>query len=254
MRKLVTLGAATALAGALAAGAHAGPAATDPSGNVSVVDVALSPPIAGSAARPVGATLTFHEFFGNRNGAVLPRVTKTTIKLPPGTRSNARLFPNCDLPDQPDEVGKDRCTKASRIGSGTVEVDARPALGEPLAGKLAAYNGELRGGKPTLILLATVVVGGSEVGGELNFQMRGSTLVSLPPPEGTPEGLFVITKVDAVIRATTVARRGGRRVRVSFIETPRVCRRGRWRSSSTQNFEGGGSLTAFDTAPCLSAR
>ena len=254
MRKVVTLGAATAVAAALAAGAHAGPASTDSNGNVSVLDVALSPPVASSRARPVGATLTFQEFFGNRNGAVLPRVTKTTIRLPPGTRSNGRLFPKCDLPDKPDEVGKSRCTNASRIGSGTVEVDPRPALKEPLAGKLAVYNGELRGGKPTLILLATVVVGGSKVRGELDFEMRGSTLVSLTQPQGTPQGLFVITKVDAVIRAKIIARRGGRRVRVSVIETPRICRRGRWRSRSTQAFQGGGSLTAFDTAPCRPAR
>jgi hypothetical protein len=98
-----------------------------------------------------------------------------------------------------------------------------------------------------------VVVGGNKVTGEVDFATRGSTLVSLPPPEGTPQGLFVITKVDAAIRATTIARRGGRRTRVSFIETPRVCRRGKWRSSSTQAFEGGGSLTAFDTAPCSPA-
>lgn len=253
MRKLVMLGSAAVLAAGLAAGAHAGPAATDSNGNVSVVDVELSPPVASTPARPVGATLTYHEFFGNRNGAVLPRVTKTTIKLPPGTRSNARLFRTCDLPDTPEEVGKSRCINASRVGSGTVEVDARPALAEPLGGKLAVYNGEPRGGKPTLILLATVVVGGNKVTGELDFATRGSTLVSLPPPEGTPQGLFVITKVDAAIRATTIARRGGRRTRVSFIETPRVCRRGTWRSSSTQAFEGGGSLTAFDTAPCSPA-
>jgi len=254
VRKLVMLASAAVLAAGLAAGAHAGPAATDPNGNVSVVDVALSPPVASTPARPVGATLTFHEFFGNRNGAVLPRVTTTTIRLPPGTRSNARLFRTCDLPDTPEAFGKSRCSNASRVGSGTVEVDARPAIAEPLGGKLAAYNGEPRGGKPTLILLATVVVGGNEVTGELDFAVRGSTLVSLPPPEGTPRGLFVITKVDTTIRATTIVRRGGRRTRVSFIETPRICRRGTWRSTSTQVFEGGGSLTAFDTAPCSPAR
>ena len=254
MRTLVTLGAAAALAVALAAMAHAGPAATDSNGNVSVLDVALSPPVAGSPTSRGGTKLTFHEFFGNRKGALLPRVTKTTIRLPPGTGSNGRLFPKCDLPDKPDEVGKDRCTKASRIGSGTVEVDARPTLEEPLVGKLVAHNGELRGGRPTLILLATVVVGGSEARGELDFEMRGSKLVSLVPPEGTPQGVFVITKVDAAIRATTILRRRGRRVRASLIETPRTCRRGTWRSSSTQAFEGGGRLTAFDTAPCLPAR
>jgi hypothetical protein len=254
VRKLVTLGAATASAAALAAGAHAGPAATDSEGNVSIVDIALSPPVASSLGRPVGATLTFHEFFGNRNGSLLPHVIKTTIRLPRGTRTNGRLFPKCDLPDNPDEVGKRRCSKRSRVGSGTLEVDARPALAQPLGGKLAAYNGELRDGRPTLILLATVVVGDSAVNGELDFQVRGSTLVSLPLPEGTPEGLFEITKVNAAIRASRVARRSGRRVRVNFVETPRICRRGTWRSSSTQAFEGGGSLTAFDTAACSPAR
>jgi hypothetical protein len=254
VRRLVTLGAATALVAGLAGGAHAGPAATDSDGNVSIVDIALSPPVASSPTRPVGATLTFHEFFGNRKGSLLPRVSKTTIRLPPGTRTNGRLFPKCDLPDNPDEVGRRRCTKRSRIGSGTLEVDARPTLEQPLGGKLAAYNGELRDGRPTLILLATVVVGGSPVRGELDFQVRGSTLVSLPLPAGTPQGLFVITKVNAAIRATTVVRRSGRRVRVNLIETPRICRRGTWRSSSTQAFEGGGSLTAFDTAACSPAR
>ena len=93
MRKLVTLGAVAAVGAGLAAGAHAGPAATDTDGNVSVLDVALSPPVAGSRANPVGATLTFHEFFGNRKGAVLPRVTKTTIRLPPGTAQQRPPLP-----------------------------------------------------------------------------------------------------------------------------------------------------------------
>ena len=253
MQKLVTLGAATTLAIALAAAAHAGEAATDSKGNVSVVDIALSPPVASSAAKPVGATLRFQEFFGNRNGALLPRVTKTTIRLPAGTRSNGRLFPRCELPDKPADVGAERCSRGSRIGSGSVEVDARPTIEGPLSGKLSVHNGEPRDGRPTLILLATVAFGGSEAKGELDFEVRGSTLASLPPPAGTPEGLFVITKVDVAVRATTTVSRRGRRVRVSFIETPRVCRRGTWRSSSTQDFEGGGSLTASDTAPCLPA-
>jgi hypothetical protein len=145
---LVMLGSAAVLAAGLAAEAHAGPAATDSNGNVSVVEVELSPPVASTPARPVGATLTYHEFFGNRNGAVLPRVTKTTIKLPPGTRSNARLFRTCDLPDTPEEVGKSRCINASRVGSGTVEVDARPALAEPLGGKLAATTASLGAASP----------------------------------------------------------------------------------------------------------
>jgi hypothetical protein len=254
MQKLAIMGAAAASAVALVSVARAGPAATDPNGNVSVVDIALSPPVASSRTAPVGATVSFHEFFGNRNGARLPRVTRTTIKLPAGTRENGRLFPKCALPKTPGELGSKRCTRASRMGTGTVEADARPTIEQPLAGQLVAYNGELRRGNPTLILLAEVTVGNSKVTGELDFEVRGSKLVSLDPPKGTPQGLFTITKVDTVLGRAIGVRRGGHRVRVSLFETPRTCGHGTWRSSSTQTFEGGGSLTAFDTAPCLSAR
>jgi hypothetical protein len=254
MLKLASAGAATALAVALVSVAHAGPAATDPHGNVSVVDIALSPPVASSRGAPVGATLNFQEFFGNRNGARLPRVTRTTIRLPAGTREKGRFFPKCSLPSTPGELGSRRCSRASRVGSGTVEADARPTIEQPLAGKLVAYNGELRRGHPTLILLAEVRVGSGKVMGELDFEIRGSTLTSLEPPKGTPQGLFTITKVNAVVSRTIKVPRRGHRVRVSLIETPHACRHGTWRSSSTQTFEGGGSLTAFDTAPCLSSR
>jgi hypothetical protein len=218
-----------------------------------VVDVALSPPIASSPGAPVGATLTFQEFFGNRNGAQLPRVTRTALEFPAGTRNNGRLFAKCDIPDSSAEVGKKRCSRASRIGSGSVEADARPSIEQPLAGKLVAYNGELHRGNPTVILLADVTVGGGVVTGELDFEMRGSTLISLAPPEGTPEGLFTITKVDLSVGKTIRVRRGGRRVRVSLINTPRTCRQGTWRTRATQTFEGGGTLTAFDTSPCVPA-
>jgi hypothetical protein len=253
MFKLVALAAAAVSAVALVSIAQAGPAATDGDGNVSVLDVALSPPVASSRRAPVGATLTFQEFFGNRNGAQLPRITRTTVELPAGTRSNGRLFVKCDLPDEASEVGTKRCPRASRIGSGTVEADARPTIQEPLSGELAAYNGELRNGNPTVILLADVNVRGSTVTGELDFEADGSTLRSLDPPAGTPQGLFTITKVDVAVRKTARIRRGGRRIRVDLIENPRTCRRGTWRSRSTQEFEGGGSIRALDTAPCVPA-
>jgi hypothetical protein len=99
-----------------------------------------------------------------------------------------------------------------------------------------------------------VTVGNGKVNGELDFELRGSTLTSIEPPKGTPQGLFTITKVNAVLRRTTFVRRRGRRVRISLFETPRTCLHGTWRSSSIQTFEGGGSLTAFDTTPCVAAR
>jgi hypothetical protein len=253
MLKLASIGAAAAAAAVLVSAAHAGPAATDSNGNVSVVDIGLSPPLAGTRAKPVGAKVTFQEFFGNRNGQPLPRVTRTVIEVPKGTRNNGRLFAKCPLPRTPEELGSKRCKRAARIGSGTVEADARPTIEEPLVGDLTVYNGGLRHGNPTLVLLADVKLGTGKVSGELDFEMRGTKLTSIDPPKGTPQGLFTITKVDVVLGKTVRLRRGGKRVRVSLFETPTVCRRGTWRSSSTQTFEGGGHLTAHDTAPCVAA-
>jgi hypothetical protein len=254
MLRAAGIGAAAATALALASVAYGGPAATDSNGNVSVVDIGLSPPVASSRRAPVGAEVTFHEFFGNRDGQPLPRVTRTVIEVPPGTRDNGRLFAKCPLPKTPEELGSKRCKRAARVGSGTVEADARPTIEEPLAGTLTVYNGGLRNGHPTLIMLADVRVGSGKASGELDFEVRGSKLTSLDPPEGTPQGLFTITKVDVLLGKTIRRRSGGKRVRVSLFETPRTCRHGTWRSRSTQTFEGGGHLTAVDTAPCVPAR
>src|SRR3954470_17737599 len=243
MLKLASIGAAAASAVALVSVAHAGPAATDSNGNVSVVDIALTPPVASSRRTPVGAEVSFHEFFGNRNGHPLPRVTRTVIEVPAGTRNNGRLFAKCPLPKTPEQLGSKRCKRAARVGSGTIEADARPTIEEPLVGELTVYNGALHNGNPTLVMLADVTVGNGKASGELDFEMRGSKLTSLDPPKGTPQGLFTITKVDVALAKTIHVRRGGKRVRVSLFETPRTCRRGTWRSSSTQIFEGSGHLT-----------
>src|SRR4051812_31485239 len=230
MSKLAVLGLVTIATAALAAGADAGPATTDSQGNVSTIDVGIAPPVSGR--RP--ARVTFQEFFGNRNGTKPPRALKTTITLTAGLRSNARLFAKCPLPATSSDVGKKRCKPSARVGGGTVEVDARPAVADPLPGTITAYNGTFRAGKPTLILLADVVVGGSTVTGELDFEFTGSKLTSLDAPQGTTPAPFTVTKVEMTVGRTIRVRRGGRRVRVSLLQTPPRCRGGLWHSSELQ--------------------
>jgi hypothetical protein len=202
-----------------------------------MIDVGVTPPRADS-----GATIRYHAFFGNRKGAVLPREAQNLIRLAEDFRLVGQAFPRCPLPRQASDFGAERCPQRAKVGEGTFEADARPALAEPVTGDFQIYNGERRGGKTTLILLAEAEVGSATVRSEVDYQYGGSRLRSLPPPEGTATGLYSVTKVFLKI--------GAKRFGKSFVKTPRGCR-GSWRFLETSFFEGGGSITARDTAACV---
>jgi hypothetical protein len=128
------------------------------------------------------------------------------------------------------------------VGEGTFEADARPTLDEPVTGSFQIYNGERRRGRTTLIFLAEAEVGRATVRSEVDYRYVGSTLRTIPPPEGTPTGLFTLTKVSLKL--------GGKFRGKSYVRTPRGCA-GAWRFRETSFFEGGGSITARDAAPCV---
>ena len=232
---LAVLAALAAVSGPAAV--RAGPATTQANGNFLMIDMDVTPPRANS-----GATLRYHAFFGNRKGAVSPREARSEIRLHRGFRLRGPVFPRCPLPRDPSEVGKSRCPRRARVGQGTFEADARPLLAGPVSGSFRIYNGQLRRGRPTLILLARAEVGGATVRSEVDYRYGGSTLRSLPPPAGAPTGLFSLTKVSLRIGA----KRRGR----SYVATPRRCR-GSWRFRETSFFEGGGSISARDTVSCV---
>ena len=111
-----------------------------------------------------------------------------------------------------------------------------------MRGGFQVYNGERHDGRATLILLAQAEVGSTTFRSEVDYQYAGSTLRSLPPPEGTATGLYSVTKVFLKI--------GAKRHGKSFVKTPRECR-GSWRFLETSFFESGGSISARSTAPCM---
>jgi hypothetical protein len=242
----------TALLFGLAAPAvQAGPATVMPNGDFGVVDFDVSPPVAGAPSMTIG----YHAFFGNRNGERLPDDESTTIRLPRGTRSNGPLFPQCPLPKTAAEVGSDRCTTKARIGNGTFEADARPAVADPVSGTIVVYNGEQVAGTPTVIFHATAQLGGSTFTSELDFAVRNSggamELVTIPPPEGTATGVYTVSRVDAQIGRTIRRRVRGRSVRVGVLVPPRTCRRS-WAFSETVVLPGGrGPIVARDDVPCI---
>jgi hypothetical protein len=233
----------------LAPAAQAGPATVMPNGDFGVADFDVAPPVAGAPSM----TLGYHAFFGNRNGERLPDAESTTIHLPRGTRSNGPLFPQCPLPQTAAEVGSDRCKRQAKIGSGTFEADARPTVANPVLGKLTVYNGEQVAGTPTVIFHATTQLGGTAFKSELDFAVRNSggamELVTIPPPEGTPTGLFSVSRVDVRIGRTIRVR--NRPARVGVLQPPHVCRRS-WKFEEVEVLQGGrGTITARDDVPCV---
>ena len=254
MRNLALLAATAAAFGGLEAVAEAGSAA-DANGNFMVVDIALSPPRAGTRIHRQGVTLGYHFFAGNRlTGQRPPAVQAETIRLP-GVRTNGRLFPRCRLPRTPQESGRTRCSGFTRVGGGTGEVDARPAVAGHIPIRISAFNGTLHNGNPSLIFIGTGIVGGQALSSELDFEARavagGLNLVLLPPPPGSQD-LFSLTRADLTLGRTIAVRRGERFGRVSLLESPLSCPQQGWRLSQTPIFSGGaGSLTATDVEPCV---
>ena len=248
MRKALL--AATVVAGFLAPAASAGPATVLPNGDFGVVDFDVSPPVAGAPSMTIG----YHAFFGNRNGERAP-TQSTVIRLPRGTRSNGPFFRQCPLPTTTAEVGTARCPSASRIGGGTFEADARPTLPEPVSGTIEAYNGTPNGDRPTVIFIAIAQVGGNTVRTELDLAFddsgRAPALVEIPPPEGTPTGLYSLTRVDVTIGKTIRQRVRGRRVVTGLLEPPATCRRTWLFEEEVVLANGRGTIVARDRVPCV---
>src|SRR5436305_5723381 len=113
MRKLAVLAVlTTVLGGGLASVAAAGPPATDANGNFSVLDVDVFPP---RAANPLGVTIGFHLFSGNRlTGQRQPASQSVTLRFP-GFHETAVFFPKRPLRTTPQRVGGARCSRARHV-------------------------------------------------------------------------------------------------------------------------------------------
>ena len=258
MRKLLALGGAVAAIG-LSAIAIAGPATTDEGGKVLAIDMDLSPPQASSTARPRGVTINYHLLYTNRKTAEKPEPSESIVlQLVRGLRSNGARFPKCRLAATNDEIGEtSRCPAGSQVGSGSAEADARPAAPEPINASVRAFNGPLRNGNPTLLVMARAIIGGRVFDNEVNLEYRtgrrGPALVEFKEgPPGNTTGLFALSKLSLRVGKTATVRAGGGRRTISLWEAPTTCR-GAWRFQQTLLFSGGRTLGAVDDAPCVPA-
>jgi hypothetical protein len=253
MRKLIGLVAIVApLAGAGIA--FAGQAATNNNGEFIDLNVAVTPPVAGTPNAPRGVGVSFDSFTGNRiNGNTPSTNTSITVRFNSGFKENGTFFPSCTI--NPKALSK--CSKSTQIGTGTAEAEFPGANGAPptfLPAKLVAYNGKPFSGKaPTVIFIALV---NGKPANEFDFTAKqqpsgpyGLAFTAIQFPNSTPAP-FGITKFSVKIPDRTVTRRvHGKSVKIHLVVAPTTCH-GSWQFAQTNSFSNAPPLTATDSQPC----
>jgi hypothetical protein len=248
-RAALGTGMAVVVVAALGGAAQGGPPTIDERGNFEMIDMEVSPPITSTRARPQPVTLRYQGFAGNRMGQPARPERSAILRFPRGMRFNSAFFARCPLPASSEELGDDRCSRASRVGRGTAEIQVGSAY---FPAEVTLFNGARRDGRPTLIFRGITDVGGTEARSEFNFEIRGAQtrprLVSLPVPEGAAPPEFALSQIDVRLGRTTT--RGG--VRRGYVEAPRRCT-GHWHFSLTTGYADGTALTSRDATPCARA-
>ena len=239
--------------------ALAGQGATNEKGDFVALNVAVSPPVAGTAKAPRGVGVSFDSFQGNRiNGNTPSTLDSVTVRFSKGFRENLLRFPGCTINPTDYTV----CPKSTQVGTGTAEASIAGANGAPptfVQAKLAVYNGKpYRTKAPTLIFIATL---NGTPAAELDFRVLEQRtgpyglvfddLDSSEFPQGSGTPLpFTLTKFSVTIPDRTVTRRvRGKRVKFHLLEAPTTCR-GSWKFAQTNTFTNANPLTATDTQPC----
>jgi hypothetical protein len=239
---------------ACAGSALAGQAATNRNGDFIDLNVAVTPPVAGTAKAPQGVGVSFDSFAGNRISAGAESTsTSIVVRFNKGFKFNSGLFPACKI----NPTGPSRCGKSTQKGKGVAEAELPGANGAPptfVPAKLTAYNGKpFKTRAPTIIFSALL---NGKPATELDFtaaqQPRGRygltfTEIQFPSAGGPSIG---IAKFSINIPDRTVTRKlHGKPIKVPLIEAPTTCK-GSWTFSQTNTFSTQPPLTAIDSQPC----
>jgi hypothetical protein len=255
MRKFV--GAAIAALVLVGAGAAlAGQGATDSNGHFLDLNVAVTPPVAGTAQTPQGVGVAFDSFSGNRiNGDAPSSTSSITVRFNKGFQANGQKFPGCSV--NPDPNGTSSCSKATQIGTGAAELSIPGLNGAAptfVGAKLLVYNGKPFKGKSPTIVFQGVLNG--KVVDELDFAAQqqstgpyGLAFTEIEFP-GATSSAGDITKFSVNIPKKSVTRmRNGKRVTTYLIQAPTTCN-GSWKFAETDGAANVPSLTATDSQPC----
>jgi hypothetical protein len=250
--------------GATSAISYAGEAGIDGDGNFLTFDADISPPVAGTKAKPRPVTLTVHQMFGNyRNGKQPPRSTTLAVRLPKGMTTNAGMFEACPLPKSDADIKVSRCSAESQVGTGTALADARNlGVNDPVPATVTAFNGEKNAaGNYTFILFGEADVAGTKVTTEYDFEMKkggagfGNQLVtfdpySSPPPDPNA-GYITLNRLDLKVGRTVKSKVPGHKVVThGYEEAPTSCPKKGWAFREEFTLVTGSTLLAPDFVAC----
>ena len=159
-------------------------------------------------------------------GGQPPPLKNTTLRFPKGAVVNARYFKRCS-PTKLLTRGPSGCPRASKIGAGKAQGDARPIVTDLIDAKITMYNGQPRNGNPTIVIYAVPELSSPLViVGELKRQPHSSPYgyvlsVDVPPIPTLPgQPNASVSFFDATTLDKTVRR--GRRT-IHYIQSPVLC-------------------------------
>jgi hypothetical protein len=182
------------------------------------------------------------------SGAKLPALTNTTLRFPKGAVVNAKYFPRC-TPSKLESRGLKGCSRASVIGRGRAQGDARPIVADLVNAKITMFNGTPRNGNPTIIIYAVPDLSSPLVlVGELKRSRGGRygyvLSVDIPPIPTLPgQPNAGVSFFDATTLDRTVRRRGHK---IHYIEGPVLCGGTFFLLDGLFSYEGGVTNTVYE--------
>jgi hypothetical protein len=246
---LAAAGAVAALFG-LATAAQAGAPVRTPNGKgFLVLQFKVSPPRAGA-----GVAAEFDSFGGNDVDGQQPPTNDQTriidVRLARGSRVNNSAVASCTLAN----ANRNRCSRASQVGTGTATADARPTIATPVPARVTAFNGKTSAGRPAVLLRAVANLGGQQVPLVLVAEIKPaasgfgpSFVVDNGPLTAGQSPLFSIRQLHLNLPDKVVRVRGRL---VHFLVAPPVCR-GSWLYEQVNTAYSGAKLIATDRVPCV---
>ena len=194
-----------------------------------------------------------------------PPLKRVVIRFNKGGQFNGKLFPKCSF-SKLQAQGPSACPKGSKVGSGTATASAKPII-DLVNAKVTVYNGEPKGGVPTVLLYnvpdisSPIVVQGtvakkgavSCAGGKgqcdyvLTFDVPLIPTLPNAPPASV---LSVKTKTSQVFIKKKKKVKGKRRtVKIPYIGAPKECK-GNWVADLNITFQDGQTSTSEASLPC----
>jgi hypothetical protein len=222
--------------------------ATSPSGLVQTLDVEHTP------TKPGAASDFLLEFSLSRaGGGRAAALTKVDAHIYDRWGWNWAKFPKCD-PAKLQAQGTKACPKGSKVGTGSVKVDATPIVANPVSAKVTAFNGKRVDGKRTFLMYNVPEIGSPVLvtGTETRRDFIEFPVPLVPTLPGQANAVVTSFTLKAGGRITRTKRVNGKRrkVRIAYFHNPKSCRPGGWPWQFDFSYENGEKLKIRDAVSC----